>query len=113
MTRAYAAVGRPKAAEAGFLSARAAAGSEARFREGRRDWAAIFNGNDRTSAVIEGARHFISQATIQSHRKLATEIVNAVSDGAAATQDDGLDLQDVGTHGGTIAEGLAGRQWVR
>jgi len=64
---------------------------------------ASLNGNDGPPAVVERGRDVGGEARIEGHLELATEIVDAVAEGAFAAEDDGLDLQDVAAHGTTIA----------
>lgn len=70
----------------------------------RRNGAASLYGNDGPPAVVECGRDVGGEARIEGHLELATEIVDAVPDGALMAEDNGLDLQDVGAHGTTIAE---------
>jgi hypothetical protein len=71
----------------------------------RRDRAASLNGNDGPPAVVERGRDGGGERLIEGHLELAAEIVDAVSDVAFVAEDNGLDLQDVGTHSTTIAYG--------
>jgi hypothetical protein len=82
-------------------------------RDCRRDRADSLNGNDGPTALVECGRDVGCQTEIQAHREQTTEIVDGVADGTIASEDDGLDLQDVSAHGARIADGTTAMPYLR